>query len=75
MCSLVPSDTRLITLYSTGAQFLGSVNPDPNIGRVRLDFVCDPALAEEVGELARENDVEQAEALRQLIEIGLEEVS
>lgn len=53
----------------------GPVNPNPNVGRVRLDFVCDPALAEEVDELARENDVAQEEALRQLIEIGLEEVS
>jgi hypothetical protein len=51
------------------------MNGESSIGRARLQFCCDRALAERVGELAHENNIDEGEALRQLVEIGLDEVS
>jgi predicted transcriptional regulator len=40
----------------------------------RFTVVCDDELAERVGVLAREYDLTEEEVLRQLVDIGLEEV-
>lgn len=48
---------------------------DAEAPRARLSFPCDRRLAERVEELARRNGVPPEEALRQLVELGLEEVS
>lgn len=38
----------------------------------RYTFVCDDELSRELGQLARENGVTEEEVLRQLVDIGLE---
>lgn len=70
-----PSDDCLIGVYSDGAQFSEAVNGESSIGRERMKFCCDRALAERVGQLAHENGIDEGEALRQLVEIGLDEIS
>jgi predicted transcriptional regulator len=40
----------------------------------RYTVVCDDALADRVGTLAREYDLTEEEVIRQLVDIGLEEV-
>lgn len=40
----------------------------------RLSLVCDEDLARQVESVAREYDLPEQEVLRQIIEIGLEEI-
>jgi len=40
----------------------------------RYTVVCDDDLAREVDSLAREHDLTESEVLRQLIDVGLEEI-
>jgi hypothetical protein len=62
-------------VYISGDQLSEAVTRETEPPRVRLNFACDQSLADRVGEVARENSVDQAEALRQLVEIGLDQVS
>ncbi|MFB6104827.1 MAG: ribbon-helix-helix domain-containing protein [Halobacteriaceae archaeon] len=46
---------------------------DPS--RVRCSFHCRPELIDRIDRLARENNVDRSEAVRQLVTIGLDEVN
>lgn len=69
------SDGCLIGVYGDGVQFSEAVKGESPIRRERLQFCCDRGLAEQVGVLAQKNNIDEGEALRQLVEIGLDEVS
>lgn len=46
---------------------------DPS--RVRCTFLCRRDLRDRIDDLARKNDIDREEAIRQLVSIGLEEVN
>lgn len=46
---------------------------DPS--RVRCTFLCRPELVDRIDAIARENNVDREEAVRQLVSIGVEEVN